>query len=151
MTIDRLRGGTECPDDSPGNSAGNVMSSACRSTPPCGRSRPGYDDMGDEQAISAETGGVVWHYSSGRSPCHRERAGLRAFPGLRRPDEDVLREINLGSPVSGFPITCAVDGRQYVDINTRSDRFFELPPSCARAPTTTCSCSRCPDRGRLQK
>ena len=31
---------------------------------------------------------------------------------------DVLWEINLGSPVTGFPITFAVDGRQYVAAST---------------------------------
>ncbi len=31
---------------------------------------------------------------------------------------DVLWEINLGSPVTGFPITYAVDGRQYVAVST---------------------------------
>ena len=30
----------------------------------------------------------------------------------------MLWEINLGSPVSGFPITYAVDGRQYVAVST---------------------------------
>jgi alcohol dehydrogenase (cytochrome c) len=30
----------------------------------------------------------------------------------------VLWEINLGSPVSGFPMTYAVDGRQYVAVST---------------------------------
>ena len=29
-----------------------------------------------------------------------------------------LWEINLGSPVSGFPIAYAVDGRQYVAVST---------------------------------
>ena len=30
----------------------------------------------------------------------------------------MLWEINLGSPVTGFPITYAVDGRQYVAVST---------------------------------
>ena len=30
----------------------------------------------------------------------------------------VLWEVNLGSPVSGFPVTYAVDGRQYVVAGT---------------------------------
>ena len=45
---------------------------------------------------------------------------------------DVLWEINLGSPVSGFPITYAVDGRQYVAASTgarRSGLTPELRPS----------------------
>ena len=39
---------------------------------------------------------------------------------------DVLREVNLGSPVSGFPITYAVDGRQYVAVGTGTPRFLDL-------------------------
>ena len=31
---------------------------------------------------------------------------------------EVLWEINLGSPVVGFPISYAVDGKQYVSVNT---------------------------------
>ena len=31
---------------------------------------------------------------------------------------EVLWEVNLGSSVSGYPITYAVDGRQYVAVNT---------------------------------
>ncbi len=30
----------------------------------------------------------------------------------------MLWEINLGSPITGFPITYAVDGRQYVAVST---------------------------------
>jgi alcohol dehydrogenase (cytochrome c) len=30
----------------------------------------------------------------------------------------VLWEVNLGAPVSGFPITYAVDGKQYVAVTT---------------------------------
>ena len=30
----------------------------------------------------------------------------------------ILWEMNLGAPVSGFPITFAVDGRQYVAVST---------------------------------
>ena len=30
----------------------------------------------------------------------------------------MLWEINLGSPVSGFPVTFAVDGKQYVAVST---------------------------------
>ena len=39
----------------------------------------------------------------------------------------MLWEINLGSPVSGFPITYAVDGRQYVAAST-STRISGLTP-----------------------
>ena len=45
---------------------------------------------------------------------------------------EVLWEINLGSPVSGFPISYAVDGRQYVAVGTgvggTSGHFAGLTP-----------------------
>ena len=41
---------------------------------------------------------------------------------------EVLWEINLGSSVSGFPITYAVDGRQYVAVSTGTPRFIDLTP-----------------------
>ena len=31
---------------------------------------------------------------------------------------EVLWDVNLGSPVNGFPVTFAVDGKQYVAIST---------------------------------
>ena len=45
---------------------------------------------------------------------------------------EVLWEINLGSSVSGYPITYAVDGRQYVAVNTGAGSINltpELRPS----------------------
>ena len=45
---------------------------------------------------------------------------------------EVLWEINLGSQVSGYPITYAVDGQQYVAVNTGSGSINltpELRPS----------------------
>ena len=41
---------------------------------------------------------------------------------------DVLWEINLGSSVSGYPITYAVGGRQYVAVSTGTTRFNDLTP-----------------------
>ena len=45
---------------------------------------------------------------------------------------EVLWEINLGSPLTGFPMTFAVDGRQYVAASTgtsgTSNRFLPLTP-----------------------
>ena len=45
---------------------------------------------------------------------------------------EVLWEINLGSPVSGYPIAFAVDGKQYIAVNTgggQSSMTPELRPS----------------------
>ena len=38
----------------------------------------------------------------------------------------MLWEVNLGSPVTGFPISYAVDGRQYVAISTGSGASIKL-------------------------
>ena len=88
---------------------------------------PGTDQLGTIQAISAETGTTDWLYEQRAATMSLVATGgglvfggdtngrFRAFD-----DEtgEVLWEINLGSPVSGFPITYAVDGRQYVAVST---------------------------------
>ena len=98
---------------------------------------PGYDDVGSVQAISAETGQVVWNYQQRAATMALAATGgglvfggdvngrFRAFDDRTG---NILWEINLGSPVSGFPITYAVDGRQYVAVSTGSGRFLELTP-----------------------
>ena len=42
------------------------------------------------------------------------------FRALDHETGEILWEINLGSSVTGFPITYAVDGRQYVAVSTGS-------------------------------
>ena len=78
-------------------------------------------------AISVETGKTLWKYE--------QRAGVFSlvstgggliFGGdangrFRAFDErtgKVLWETNLGAPVSGYPITFSVDGKQYVSVAT---------------------------------
>ncbi len=90
---------------------------------------PGTDMVGTVQAISAETGRTAW--------IHEQRAGTMSlvttggglvfggdvngrFRALDQETGEVLWEINLGSPVTGFPITYAVDGQQYVAASTGS-------------------------------
>ena len=90
---------------------------------------PGTDQLGTVRAISAETGQTTW--------LHEQRAATLSlvatggglvfggdvngrFRALDQETGDVLWEINLGSPVTGFPITFAVDGRQYVAASTGS-------------------------------
>ncbi len=90
---------------------------------------PGTDQVGTVQAISAETGEIVWR--------HEQRAATMSlvatggglvfggdvngrFRALDQQTGAVLWEVNLGSPVTGFPITFAVDGRQYVAASTGS-------------------------------
>jgi len=98
---------------------------------------PGTDQVGSVQAISAETGQVVWNYQQRAATMALAASGgglvfggdvngrFRAFDDRTG---EILWEINLGSPVSGFPITYAVDGRQYVAISTGFGRFLDLTP-----------------------
>ena len=88
---------------------------------------PGTNNLGTVRAINAETGRTEW--------LHEQRAGTTSlmstggglvFGGdangrFRAHDHETgeaLWEINLGSPVVGFPVTYAVDGKQYVAVNT---------------------------------
>ena len=98
---------------------------------------PGTDNVGSVQAISVETGQVVWNYQQRAATMALAATGGGLFFGgdvngrFRAFDDrtgEILWEINLGSPVSGFPITYAVDGRQYVAISTGYGRFLELTP-----------------------
>jgi len=99
---------------------------------------PGTDQLGTVRAISAETGKTAWLHEqrSGTMPLAATGGGL-VFGGdvngrFRAHDHEtgeVLWEINLRSPVTGFPITYAVDGRQYVAVSTGSaSRFIGLTP-----------------------
>ena len=98
---------------------------------------PGTDQVGSVQAISAETGRVVWNYQQRAATMALAATGgglifggdvngrFRAFD---HETGEILWEVNLGSPVSGFPITYAVAGRQYVAVSTGYGRFLELTP-----------------------
>ncbi|MDA1093565.1 MAG: PQQ-binding-like beta-propeller repeat protein [Acidobacteria bacterium] len=102
---------------------------------------PGTEDVGTVRAISAETGETEWLYEQRAATMSLVATGggllfggdvngrFRAFDQVTG---DVLWEINLGSPVSGFPISFAVDGRQYVAVGTGSggtaSHFMGLTP-----------------------
>ena len=102
---------------------------------------PGTESAGTVRAISAETGETVW--------LHEQRAGTMSlvatggglvfggdvngrFRAFDHETGEVLWEINLGSSVTGFPITYAVAGRQYVAASTGSggtaSHFLGLTP-----------------------
>ena len=102
---------------------------------------PGTDQLGTVQAISAETGQTTW--------VHEQRAATMSlvttggglvfggdvngrFRALDQETGEVLWEINLGSSVTGFPISFGVDGRQYVAVSTGSaataSGFIRLTP-----------------------
>ncbi len=93
------------------------------------------------QAISVETGETVW--------VHQQRAATMSviatggglvfggdtngrFRALDHKTGEILWEINLGSAVTGPPITYAVENRQYVAVSTGSasaaSAFSRLTP-----------------------
>ena len=48
------------------------------------------------------------------------------FRAFAQETGDILWEINLGSPVTGFPISYAVDGRQYIAVSTGTGAGINL-------------------------
>ena len=102
---------------------------------------PGTDQLGTVRAIVAETGETAWLHEqrAATMPLVATGGGL-VFGGdvngrFRAHDDEtgeVLWEVNLGSPVSGFPVTFEVDGRQYVVAGTgaggNASRFAALTP-----------------------
>ncbi len=88
---------------------------------------PGTDQLGTVRAIAVDTGATRWLHEQRAATMSLVATGGRLIFGgdvngrFRAFDQDtgaVLWEINLGSPVSGYPITFAVGGRQYVAVGT---------------------------------
>ncbi len=88
---------------------------------------PGHDLLGTIYAVSAETGETTWLYEQRAATISLvATGGGLVFGGdangrFRAFDQDtgeILWEINLGSPVVGYPVSFAVDGRQYVAVST---------------------------------
>jgi alcohol dehydrogenase (cytochrome c) len=88
---------------------------------------PGTDKIGTVWAISVDTGHATWKYEqrAGTLSVVTTGGGL-VFGGddngrFRAFDDKtgkVLWETNLGSPVTGYPISYAVGGKQYVAVTT---------------------------------
>ncbi len=88
---------------------------------------PGKTDLGAIWAVSAETGRVLWKLEqrAAITSLFATASGL-LFGGdtsghFRAYDQEIgemLWEVNLGSQVTGFPITFAADGRQYIAVST---------------------------------
>ena len=98
---------------------------------------PGTDQVGTVQAISAEPGEITWTYEQRAATMSLVATGgglvfggdvNGRFLALDHETGEVLWEINLGSAVTGFPITYAVDGRQFVAVSTGTPRFIDLTP-----------------------
>lgn len=88
---------------------------------------PGTDMMGTIHAVSAETGETRWQFDTraGTMSLVATGGGLvfggdvnGRFRAFNEETGNVLWEINLGSPVTGFPISYAVDGVQYIAVST---------------------------------
>ena len=88
---------------------------------------PGTENLGTVRAVSAETGRTEWLYETraGTMSLVATGGGLifggdanGRFRAFDHESGEVLWEINLGSSVSGYPISFAVDGKQYVAVNT---------------------------------
>ena len=88
---------------------------------------PGTDQVGTVRAISAETGQTTWLHEQRAATMSLVATGSGLLFGgdvngrIKAFDQntgEVLWEMNLGSPVTGYPITYAVDGRQYLAVST---------------------------------
>jgi alcohol dehydrogenase (cytochrome c) len=88
---------------------------------------PGATNIGTVHAISVATGKTLWKFESraGALSMVTTGGGL-VFGGdtngrFRAFDQDsgkVLWEVNLGAPVTGYPVTYAAGGKQYVAVST---------------------------------
>jgi len=94
-----------------------------------GRLSPGTENAGSIFAISAETGKTLWRYD--------QRAGMMSsvatgggliftgdtvghFRAFDQQNGKILWDVNLGAELSGYPVTFAVKGKQYVAVSTGS-------------------------------
>lgn len=88
---------------------------------------PDTDNLGSVYAISAETGKTEWLYEqrAGTMSLVATAGGLifggdanGRFRAFDHESGEILWEINLGSSVSGYPISYSVNGKQYIAVNT---------------------------------
>jgi alcohol dehydrogenase (cytochrome c) len=88
---------------------------------------PGVDKVGTVQAISVETGTTTWKYEqrAGTTSLLATGGGILfggdlngRFRALDQATGKVRWEVNLGAAVTGYPISYAVNGRQYVAVST---------------------------------
>jgi PQQ-dependent dehydrogenase (methanol/ethanol family) len=102
---------------------------------------PGTDQVGTVQAISAETGETAWKFDQRAATASLVATGgglifggdaNGRFQAWDHETGEVLWKINLGSSVTGFPITYAVDDQQYVVASTGTGgnprSFLSLTP-----------------------
>ena len=126
-TCARMMATSTFPDDTPAartESRSEVYAIAYRH-----QLAPGTDNAGTVRAISVETGETAWLYEQRTATMSLVATGgglvfggdvNGRFRALDHETGEVLWEINLGSSVTGFPITYEVEGRQYVAVSTGS-------------------------------
>ena len=88
---------------------------------------PGEENVGTIQAINVETGALEWKFEqpAGTLSLISTGGGLLfggdvngRFRAYDQSNGQIVWEVNLGAPVNGYPVTFAVDGRQYVAVST---------------------------------
>lgn len=88
---------------------------------------PGEENVGTIHAIDVASGKTVWKFEqrSGMLSLMSTGGGLLfggdvngRFRAYDQESGEVLWEVKLGSPVNGYPVTYAVDGKQYVAVST---------------------------------
>jgi alcohol dehydrogenase (cytochrome c) len=89
----------------------------------------GTDKVGTVQAINVQTGATTWKFEQrAATTALMTTAGGLVFGGdvngrFRAFDQNsgkVLWEVNLGAPVTGFPVSFSVNNRQYIAVSTGS-------------------------------
>jgi alcohol dehydrogenase (cytochrome c) len=85
----------------------------------------GVENMGTVRGINVETGDELWLHEQRAATLSVTATGggllfggdvNRRFRAYDQETGDILWETILGAPVSGFPISYAVDGKQYVAV-----------------------------------
>jgi alcohol dehydrogenase (cytochrome c) len=94
--------------------------------------------IGKVWAISAKTGKTAWTYAQRPVTLSLVSTGgglvfggdaMGRFRAFNDETGEVLWEVNLGAPVAGYPVTYAVDGKQYVAVSTGTQlRAASLTP-----------------------
>jgi alcohol dehydrogenase (cytochrome c) len=88
---------------------------------------PGVENAGTIEAISVETGETLWKHEQRAVTTSVMTTGSGLLFGgdangrFRAYDQrtgEILWEVNLGSHVTGYPATYAVNGRQYIAVST---------------------------------
>ncbi|HKY81639.1 MAG TPA: PQQ-binding-like beta-propeller repeat protein [Sphingobium sp.] len=88
---------------------------------------PGTSNLGTIQAISTRTGATAWKHEQRASTLSLVATGggllfggdaNGRFRAYDQSDGKILWEVNLGSAVTGYPVTYAVEGRQFVAVST---------------------------------